>query len=467
MHSTRQYEAILRGHLPSYLKKVFYTVSPQAQYLHNWHIDLIAEYLQACEKGQISRLIINMPPRYLKSIAVNVGWTSWLLGHNPSERIISSSYANALSIKHSLDTRLVMNSEWYKNIFPETQLVDDQNTKSKFVTTKRGHRIATATGSMVTGEGGNFLIVDDPTNMVDANSETARQNAIDWFEQAFLTRLDNKKKGVVLVVMQRLHEGDLSGHLLAKGGWEHLKIPVEASQKTVFVYPISGKCKYMEAGELLHEDRENKKTLENTKKDLGSFGFAGQYLQEPAAKGGGMLKKENIKYFEKEAEFVSTYISLDTAIKDGQENDYTVATVWGVTDIEDLHLRNLVRKKLQFPNLVSMITELSSIYQPDAVIIEDKASGSSLLQQLKKETNINIIGYDPKGEDKISRFARATISFEAEKVYFYKSDAWLEDLEHELLTFPKGKHDDQVDSISQFINWFRAKGTLSPRIRRL
>ena len=219
---------IVRGDFASFIKQSFYSVNPATKYLHNWHIDLIAEYLNACEQGEIKRLIINIPPRSLKSIAVSVAWPAWLLGHDPSRRIIAASYSQNLSLKHSLDSRLVMNSAWYKKIFPSVKIASDQNEKAKFVTTKRGFRIATSVGGAITGEGGNFLIVDDAHNPINIMSEVQRQSTLDWFDQTFASRLDDKRQGVFVVVMQRLHEGDLCGHLLNKGGWEHLKLPAIA-----------------------------------------------------------------------------------------------------------------------------------------------------------------------------------------------------------------------------------------------
>ncbi|WP_234813529.1 hypothetical protein [Candidatus Williamhamiltonella defendens] len=150
------YEAMLRDDLSSFIQRTFATVDPGAQYLHNWHVDLIAEYLKACTDRDIKRLIINIPPRYLKSIAVSVAWPAWVLGHAPSSTFLASSYSDKLALKHSVDCRLVVQSAWYRKVFPQIQLVRDQNEKSKFVTTARGHRIATSTGGTATGEGGIF-----------------------------------------------------------------------------------------------------------------------------------------------------------------------------------------------------------------------------------------------------------------------------------------------------------------------
>ena len=213
-YNQRLLQAVLRNHFPSFVVKTFFTVSPGTKYLHNWHIDAIAEKLKQVMDGTITRLIINMPPRYLKSICVSVACPAWLLGKDPSKRIMVASYSQALSNKHSLDCRLLMNSQSYQDLFPWTRIAKGENQKSKFVTTKRGFRFATSTGGTATGEGGDILIVDDPQNPTKINSKSYRKNTIEWFEQTFISRLNNKKTGAIIIVMQRFHEEDLCGHLL-------------------------------------------------------------------------------------------------------------------------------------------------------------------------------------------------------------------------------------------------------------
>ena len=280
--------AFIRQSFPVFIGKVFKTVSPGAEYLPNWHIYAIAEYLAACERGEIRRLIINMPPRYLKSVIANVAWPAFLMGHNPGTRIISASYAHSLSIKHAVDTRLVMQSTWYRALFPGVELSRDQNEKDKFVTTARGHRIAVSVGSAVTGEGGDFLIVDDPLNPQQAYNKTARETAKQWFDHTFSTRLDNKKSGVILVVMQRLHPEDLSGYLIERGGYELLSLPAIA-EDTQAIH-IGGFSMTREKDDVLHEAREDKAMLTQLQRDMGAEAFAAQYQQKPVASDEGMIR---------------------------------------------------------------------------------------------------------------------------------------------------------------------------------
>lgn len=260
------FDALLRQDLSSFVAKTFSTVSPGVRYLPNWHIDLICAHLVEATAGRIKRLIINMPPRYMKSIAVSVAWPAWLLGRRPQSKIIVASYSAALSLKHSLDCRHVVQSDWYRRVFPAVELAADQNQKHRFSTTRRGFRLATSIGGTVTGEGGDVLIVDDPHDPRRANSARLRQAALDWFDQTFSSRLDDKRRGVIVVVMQRLHESDLTGHLLAKGGWTHLCLPAEAeAEETV----SCGRVRITRApGDLLHPEREGREEMERVKREL-------------------------------------------------------------------------------------------------------------------------------------------------------------------------------------------------------
>ncbi|WP_020474550.1 phage terminase large subunit [Zavarzinella formosa] len=459
------FDALLRHRLAAFTRKAFSTVDPGAEYKHNWHIDLIAEYLEACSRREIKRLIINIPPRYLKSISVTVAWPAWELGHDPSSRILAASYAQILSLKHSMDCRLTMQSDWYKRIFPATQLTGDQNEKQKFVTTARGHRFATSVGASTIGEGGRFLIVDDPLNAAQAVSDTERTKANTWFDQGFSTRLDDKENGVIVVVMQRLHANDLTGHLLAKGGWEHLCIPAIAETKTFIDF---GRIKITrEPGDLLHPERESIEAIERQKTAMGSYAFAGQYQQRPAPAEGGIFKAHWFKRYSEPAhgEYDQIVQSWDTAIKAAQLNDPSCCTTWGVRK-DGFDLLQVLVKRLEYPDLKALVVKQADAFGADAILIEDKASGQQLLQDLKRSTTLPLIGILPD-RDKITRASGVSAMVEAGKVSLPMQAAWLTDFESEMLTFPNSPHDDQVDSLTQYLNWVRTRTTATPRVRSL
>lgn len=472
VHDSQYFAAVLRTDLASFIAKTFHSVNPGTPFLPNWHIDAIAEYLTAATKGDITRLIINMPPRSLKSLCVSVAWPAWLLGHDPGARIMAASYSQMLSVKHSLDCRLVLSSPWYRALFPSTILSHDQNEKSKFVTTKRGFRFATSVGGTATGEGGNFLIVDDPHSPLQAASDTVREQAIEWFHQTFASRLDDKQRGVIAIVMQRLHTDDLTGHLLSEMGhhWEHLCLPAIAEQKTIV--QLNNTTYIREAGDILHPSRENAKLIARAKQELGSYAFAAQYQQTPIPQEGGMVKPHWIQRYrhtllQEEGYFGVVVQSWDTAIKAGERSDYSVCTVWGVRP-EGYYIVDVLRKRMEYPELKHQVIMTAKRWLPSAILMEDKASGQMLLQDMRRES-LPMIGILPR-QDKTTRFAAVTPLFEAGKIYFPHPSVdtpWLADLEAELLTFPSTRHDDQIDSISQFLHWVREREGGRQRMRGL
>jgi predicted phage terminase large subunit-like protein len=449
---------ILREDLSSFIARTFSTVDPGSEYLPNWHVDLLADYLKAVERGHITRLIINMPPRYMKSITVSVAWPAWLLGHNPRRRIIAASYAQALATRHSLDCRLVLKAPWYQALFPQTQLVSDQNEKRRFTTTERGFRFATSVDGTLTGDGGDFLIVDDPHNPTHIFSEKKRNHVLQWFDQTFSSRLNDKKKGAIVIVMQRLHPEDLSGYLLEKAPniWEHLSIPAIADHAQQ--YSIGGHDYARKAGTVLHKKREGKTELERLREALGEHSFAAQYQQQPVPQEGGMLKGRWFRrYTELPSENIRRVQSWDTAIKVGEKSDYSVCTSWVIHE-GNYYLTDVIRERLEYPDLKRRIVEFADAENADAVLMEDKASGQSLIQDIRREVAFPVIGIHPRS-DKVTRFASVTPLFEGGKVFLPASALWLAEYERELMLFPSSPHDDQVDSTSQALTWCRRHAT--------
>ena len=444
---------ILKYDFSAFIHKTFCTINPGVKYNHNWHIDLIAEYLKEVYKGNIKRLIINVPPRSLKSVCVSVAFPAWILGNKPNSRIIVASYSELLSLKHSTDCRLVVSSDWFKNTFPEFELNPSQNEKHKFATTENGYRFATSVGGSLTGEGGDFLIVDDPHNPQQVMSEKYRAKTLEWFSNTFISRLNDKKNGVIIIVMQRLHPNDLVGYLLGKedNGWTLLSIPAIAEKDTY--YSIGNFEKFRKKGDILHPSREGIKEIRSIKKDMGSYVFSAQYQQNPITKEGGMIKENWIKRYQQNIIPSKIFLSFDTAIKAGIKNDPTVCTAWGEKD-NNLYLLEVYREWLEYPELKKKTTELIKKWNPELVLIEDKASGQSLIQDLKKTERTPIIGIKVI-KDKITRFASISALFEAGRVFLPIDKLWLADYENELYNFPFCEHDDQVDSTSQFLEWYK------------
>lgn len=445
------YNAILKYDFSTFIGKTLATVNPGAVYAPGWHIDLIAEYLEAVRHGEITRLIINMPPRALKSTCVSVAWPAWLLAHNPSARIIAASYSMPLSLKHSLDCRLVIESDWYQEIFPGVTLTHDQNEKHKFITTLRGYRYASSVGGSITGEGGDFLIMDDPLNPTQARSRQSREAVSAWFEHTFASRLDNKKSGAIVLVMQRLHQDDLSGYLLEKKGWKHLCLPALFTDDQQYRFGLVQK-KVKKSDTL--QAREDAQTLMRLRREMGSAVFAAQYQQQPVAEAGRMARREWFARYKYSPSVPGRIVqSWDTAIKSSSQHDasvcLTAAEYQGKSYILDIRAL-----RLEYPELRKLFLQMTGQWQPDAILIEDKASGQQLLQDMKRETTLPIIAVQPK-TDKVTRFAAISAMCEAGRVVLPEQAEWLADFEQELFMFPHGKHDDQVDAFSQYLDWLR------------
>ena len=467
-NSQTVYNAFYREYLPGFAGRSIEILRPGEHYQLNWHIDLIGEYLMACERGELTRLIINLPPRAMKSHTVSVAWPAWLLGRDPGRRIIVASYSSALSLKHSLDTRALMQSEWYRDLFPGTLLARGQNEKAKFMTTKRGFRLATSVGGTLTGEGGEFLILDDPHNAIHIASPVMRKRTLDWFQHTFLTRQDSPAKGCYVIVMQRLHPEDLTGFLLAKesaGQWAHLSVPAveEAPRKYSF-----GSFHYArQAGEVLNLQRDSNERMAQLKADIGSHQFAAQYQQQPVAAEGRIVKPNWLDYVAQIPEGGMRVQSWDTAIKTGEGCDFTAGLTWRMT-ADGFYLEEVIRAALDYPALKKTILESAQKFQPEIILIEDKASGQSLIQELRALTRLPIVAISPKG-DKTQRLLRTLGLFESGKIKLPQGAPWIADYERELLTFPESRHDDMVDATTQFLNWalVRERQQESWRIRVL
>jgi len=217
-------DALLRTSFHSFMTKAFTSLNSTQQFQDNWHLDAITYQFERCLSGECKRLLITLPPRSLKSHIASVSFPAYILGKNPTARIICASYSQSLADHLSTQTRAVMDTDWYQGIFPATKVSAKKDSMSEFVTSNNGVRLATSVGGTLTGRGAQFIIVDDPHKAEEAESETHRSNVRKWFTGSLLSRLDHKSEGVIAVIQQRLHEDDLAGHLIESGGWEHLNL---------------------------------------------------------------------------------------------------------------------------------------------------------------------------------------------------------------------------------------------------
>ncbi|MCK1473592.1 phage terminase large subunit [Bradyrhizobium sp. 197] len=447
-------DALLRRDLRFFVQKAFCTVFPGSEYLPNWHIDAIVYQLMRVNAGECRRLLINQPPRSLKSLSVSVAFVAWLLGHDPGCRIIVVSYASELSAELHRQFRMVIESRWYRDLFPAMRRAKDTGTE--LVTTAGGSRYATTVGGTLTGRGADLIIIDDPHKAEEAMSEPARKRVIDWFGGTLVSRLNDKKTGRIILVMQRLHEDDLAGHLLQAGGWHHLDLPAIAVEDSIIDV---GKDRVFRrrTGDLLHPQREGKPVLERIKAEIGSLQFSAQYQQRPVPLEGNLIKRDWFRWYDQlPAAGASGYVvqSWDTAMMTGKANDYSVCTTWLMIK-NDYYLLDVYRGRHQYPDLRRAVAALVTTYKADAVLVEHAGPGIAMLQDLQRDLPDGMprpIGIKPEGS-KADRMAAQSFRIEAGQVHLPANAGWLDDYLLELLAFPYGKHDDQVDSTSQFLNW--------------
>jgi predicted phage terminase large subunit-like protein len=446
----RLLQAILRQDFRAFVEKVFLALTPGGKFVRSWHLDAIAYQLERIRRGEIKRLIINMPPRSLKSIMASVAFPAYVLGLDPTRRIICASYSGELAKKHSNDFRAVLSSPWYRSTFPKTKVGPFKNNETEIELTARGSRFATSIGGTLTGRGGDIIIIDDPLKPDDALSETKRSAANQWFTNTLLSRLDDKRTGAIVVVMQRVHMDDMTGFLTEQSDeWEVLNLPAIAEADQI-VPCWEGKPYYRKAGEVLSPEREPLQVLNDLKMQIGSDAFYAQYQQMPVPPGGAMIKRHWIRRYDElppQNEHLTILQSWDTANKGGPQNDWSVCTTWLIARGMRWFLIDVCRGRVDYPELKAMVQSLAKTWKARRVLVEDAGAGTMLVQELRSRVS-GIVAIRPDG-DKVSRMAVASSQFEAGQVMFPERAAWLADLEAELFAFPGSKHDDQCDSISQ------------------
>lgn len=447
--------------LSEYIKMAWPVLEPGQPYIHGWHIDAIAEHLEAVTDNEISRLLINVPPGMMKSMATSVFWPSWEWGARdmPHNRFIAASHSQSLAIRDNVKTRRLISSQWYQERWT-IELAADQNAKTKFENSATGFREACAAGS-ITGSRGDRVIVDDPHTIEGAMSALKRQTTLDWFCHTLPTRLNNPATSAIVTIMQRIHEDDISGYILAKElGYEHLCLPMEFEKARKCYTCIGFEDPRKTEGELLFPQRFPREVVERDKKVMGSMAVAGQFQQSPAPAGGSIFQEEWFRYYSTPRRYKRIIMSVDTAYKPGALNDPTVCGIWGEHEV-GYDLLHVYRERVAYPQLKRDITRLADEWIVKkhlfaahilfTILIEDKASGQSLIQDMRNDTKYNIVAIEPEG-DKLTRAAVCAPQFEAGKVFLLKDASWLEDYKSELLIFPNSTHDDQVDMTSQFLN---------------
>lgn len=434
---------------------MFQTTSRGDTYRHNWHLEALGHHLQEVAEGRIRRLLVTIPPRNLKSTFCSIALPAWILGRAPTKKIIAITYGAELSKAQQNDFRAVVTSEWYQKLFPAMRVDPRKDTEQEMRTTARGMRFATTVGGTLTGRGGDILIIDDPLKASEAYSKTVRLAVNAWYRETLLSRLNDKVNGAIIVVMQRLHDDDLAGYLLREedGNWVHLDLPAIATEEQHV--PIGpGRVHHRLVGDVLNPEHEPISVLDNQRRGMGSALFEAQYQQRPVPPGGAMFKRHwlRLEHAAWESEAEEIIISIDTASKANARADYSVATVWA-TRGEAMHLIHVERERLDYPDLRRAVIGLKQRWPQAIILVEDAGVGTALIADLER-TGIGAIGVLPD-RDKISRAMGETAFFEAGAVSIVPDTPWCDAYLAELLAFPDGRHDDQVDATIQAVHWWR------------
>ena len=462
--------------LYEFVKQSWHVVEPGVRFIESWHIQEICEHLEAVSDGQIQKLLINIPPRHSKSTIVSVMWPMWEWLTQPDQKFLCASYSGNLSIRDNLKARRLVQSPWYQERWGHMfKLSGDQNAKQRFENDKTGYRLATSVGGTATGEGGSRLILDDPHSAQEAQSDTIRESALDWFDMVWSTRLNDPRNDAMVTIMQRLHDRDISGHILDDiGGWEHLMIPAEwdgvPRRSVLGVYDPR-----QVEGELICPERFGEKEITELKQLLGTYGTAGQLQQDPTPSEGGILRTQYFELWPHDQglpPFEYILQSYDCAFTEKTTGDPTACTVWAMFTHEGergVMLIDAWSEHLTYPDLraraikdwnteyggMSKDSPYSRARRPDRILVEAKASGQSLLQDLRL-AKVPAVGYNPHNADKVSRAHQAAPILELGMVWIPESKknpghrvSWANDFYNELTKFPVAAHDDYVDTFTQ------------------
>lgn len=456
--------------LGSFIRQAWQVVEPGTPFMPGWHLDAVVSHLEAVTRGQIRNLLINLPPRHCKSLSVCVFWPTWEWISFPQRRWLFSSYALSLSVRDSLKCRRLLQSSWFRARWGSRfSLTKDQNEKLRFENTRGGHRIATSVNAAATGEGGDRVVVDDPHRVAERESDVARTAALRWWDQTMSTRLNDPRTGARVIVMQRIHEADLSGHVLQQGGYVHLLLPAEFEPHRRCVTPIGWSDPRTNEGALLWPQRVGPAQIAEARLRLGSEGYCGQFQQRPAPTGGGRFRAEWFMYYRKltgppeayelferngasrkvDCSDCFRFAVMDPAgAEKDQTNDpcYTVIQVWDVTKKHEMLLIEQFRGQVSTPRAAEEAIRLSHFFDVAFIAVEKDGIGLGVVQTIRA-SGVTVKPIKARGS-KEARSQTAEIRMAAGLIFFPHGAPFVAALEDELLHFPRGRYADQVDALA-------------------
>ncbi len=437
--------------LRALLGRSFRSLNPGRQLSGAHYVRGLCYALERVARGETRRLIIELPPRHLKSTIATIAFPAWLLGRDPSKRIVCVSYSNDLAQSFSHKCRSLMQEPFYRACFPGLLFDPNKNAVTEFHTTQKGFRLATSMGGTLTGKGGDIVILDDVMKAQDTHSQVARDNAHEIYKETIATRLDDPKTGAIVLVGQRLHEDDLIGRLKQTGNWEVISLPaIAVEEQTVDLGDNMVLTRV--PGEPLDPDRLGIEELEKIRAEIGTLAFEAEYQQRPVLPGGNLIKLEWFKTYEKplsRKHYEAVVQSWDTAAVPGESNDYSVCTTWGIIG-QHVDLLDVYREQHLYPELVAAALKLRKKWTPDLIVIEKAVTGLSLKPDLVRRGASEAFWLSPE-KGKVERMIAQSSKVEEGQVRIPRDAHWLEGFRAEVAAFANGKYDDQVDSMSQFL----------------
>jgi predicted phage terminase large subunit-like protein len=444
----------VRDEFVAFVIRCYQFLNPGQRLEAEWYILAICHRLLCCERGETRRVIINVPPRHLKSMITSIAFPAWLLGHDPGKRVAVVTYGQELCSDLAREFRRVSESDWYRSYFPGT--VFTKMTETEMVTPQGGYRLTTSVGGALTGRGADLIILDDPMKAQDAYSQAARNQLDEWVRSALISRLNNPSTGVIILVQQRLHEDDLTGRLLKRNrAWRLLSLPAIAEQAETIPIGDNGAVHHRAVGELLRPRDLGQQVLDDIKAGMASMNFAAQYQQNPLPEQGNILKRHWFRYYDEPLEpqpSDTIIMALDTAIKDGANNDYSAAII-AVLRGKDIYVQYIWRDRMIYPDLKRQVERLCTEYQVKTLLIEDSASGTNLAQEFNRISVATIL-IRPQ-ESKAQRVNTQSDVIEEGRVRLPHDAPWNDDFLAEISGFPAAAHDDQIDALVMLVGWAR------------
>lgn len=470
-----------RPSLMEFTMQAWVILEPDTQFIPNWHLNFIAEHLEAISDGELTKLIINVPPGTMKSLLTSVIWPVWDWIYNPGRRFLTASYGQTLATRDSVKSRRLIQSQWFQTIYGNTfQLTSDQNQKTRYENSKTGFRLATSVGG-ATGERAHIRILDDPHNIDEADSDLIREGVIDWVKYSWSQRAADLTKPYEVLIMQRLHEKDVTGYYMELGGYEHIVLPMEFEPERK-CYTKIGSDPRSQEGELLFPNRFPADTVAKAKVNLGPYGTSCQYQQNPAPRGGGIFKKKWMKFWkyagmelspvmakDEEGTIIECPVidlpedlellsSWDMSFKDTKSSSYVAGQVWG-WKWADRFLLDQYREQVDFVKTVKAFMAMAEKWPAArAKFIEDKANGPAVISLLRSVIS-GLIPVEPHG-DKVARARAVSLDFASGNVYLPHPDLfpWVKDFVSRLTLFPNVREKDEIDSLSQALLILSVRG---------